>query len=209
MGRPCEPDTSRPRAPPVRSRSSSRVDRQRPRSSSRTTIVSVPSCRSRRHSILHRTDDDMADARDTAATSTDDHHHQTGRAAAAPPAAKGGTTISITIVLLALLVASVAAFLLSSPTGVGGGSRPGAEPVEQAVGHGGVPGFNSRLDAFRTWAKLTWMKLERPHSDDHRYDAGGNRIAGSAAEATKKSLEMGKETAEQAAVTAPGVAKDT
>lgn len=111
----------------------------------------------------------MADARDTAATSTDDHHHG-GRSAPAPPAAKGGPTISITIVLLALLVASVAAFLLSSPMpGVGGGSRPGAEPVEQAVGHGGVPGFNSRLDAFRTWAKLTWMKLQRPRSDDPRY----------------------------------------
>ncbi|VAH01127.1 unnamed protein product [Triticum turgidum subsp. durum] len=156
----------------------------------------------------------MADARDTAATSTDDHHNG-GRAAAALPVEKGGTTISITIVLLALLVASVAAFLMSSPSsrmeapGVRAGSRSGAEPVEQAVGHGGTPGFNSRLDAFRTWAKLTWMKLQRPRSDDPRYDAGGNGIAGSAAEATKKSLEMGKETAEQAAATAAGVAKDT
>ncbi|KAF6993231.1 hypothetical protein CFC21_010150 [Triticum aestivum] len=157
----------------------------------------------------------MADARDTTATSTDHHHHQTSRGAAAPPAAKGGATISITIVLLALLVASVAAFQMSSPSprmeapGVGDGSRPGAEPVEQAVGHGGVPGFNSRLDAFRAWAKLTWMKLQRPRSDDPRYDAGGNGIAGSAAEATKKSLEMGKETAEQAAASAAGLARDT
>ncbi|KAM3406443.1 hypothetical protein ACQJBY_000498 [Aegilops geniculata] len=147
----------------------------------------------------------MADARNTTATSTDDHHN----GGHVPPAAKGGATISITIVLLALLVASVAAFLMSSPPGVGGGSRSGAEPVEQAVGHGGVPGFNSRLDAFRTWAKLTWMKLQRPRSDDPRYEAGGNGIAGSAAEATKKSLEMGKETAEQAAAAAAGVAKDT
>jgi hypothetical protein len=111
---------------------------------------------------------------DTAATSVDDNRHG-GSGADAPPAAKGGATISITIVLLVLLVASVAAFLMSPPPGgkppapmEGPGSRSGSEPVEHAVGHG-TPGFNSRLDAFRTWAKLTWMKLQRPRSDEPRY----------------------------------------
>lgn len=108
-----------------------------------------------------------------------------------PPAAAGGATISVTVVLLALLVASVAAFLTSSlpraGDGVGKGVQEGgagsggagevvggkrAEPVEHAVGGDGVgiPGFNSRLDAFRAWAALTWMKLRRPpRSDEPRY----------------------------------------
>lgn len=105
-----------------------------------------------------------------------------------PAAAKGGATISVTVVLLALLVASVAAFLTSSVPragdGVGKGVQGGngragevvgtgkrAEPVEHAVGDAGIPGFNSRLDAFRTWATLTWMKmkLRRPRSDEPRY----------------------------------------
>jgi len=107
-----------------------------------------------------------------------------------PPAAAGRATISVTVVLLALLVASVAAFLTSSlpraGDGVGKGVQEGgagsggagevvggkrAEPVEHAVGDGiGIPGFNSRLDAFRAWAALTWMKLRRPpRSDEPRY----------------------------------------
>lgn len=193
----------------------------------------------------------MAEARDTTAGNrVDDQQNGRGVAAAPPTAARGSATISITIVLLALLVASVAAFLVSSPPegkprmemeGAGFGSgRSGAEPVEQAVGHG-VPGFNSRLDAFRAWAKLAWMKLQRRRSDEPRYvcvrfvmwssddacglcicelkrvmfvcvpryDTGG--VAGSAAEASKKSMEMGKETVEQAAATAAdamGMAKD-
>uniref|UniRef100_A0ACD5YNH5 Uncharacterized protein n=1 Tax=Avena sativa TaxID=4498 RepID=A0ACD5YNH5_AVESA len=146
-----------------------------------------------------------------------DDNHNGGSGAEAPPAAKGSATISITIVLLVLLVASVAAFLMSSPPGgktpvegpgVGGSSRSGAEPVEHAVGHG-IPGFNSRLDAFRAWAKLTWMKLQRPRSDSEdepRYDGGG--IAGSAAEAAKKTMEMGKETAERAGEAVAGAAED-
>ncbi|CAM0873448.1 unnamed protein product [Alopecurus aequalis] len=166
----------------------------------------------------------MADARDTAATSVDDNHHG-GSGTEVPPAAKGSATISISIVLLVLLVASVGAFLVSSPPDgkspmegpdVGGGSRSSAEPVEHAVGHG-IPGFNSRLDAFRAWAKLTWMKFQRPHSDEPRYsclhvflwtryDTGG--IAGSAAEAAKKSLEMGKETAEQTGAAVAGATED-
>jgi hypothetical protein len=110
----------------------------------------------------------------------------------APAPAKGGATISVTVVLLALLVASVVAFLtLSLPRagdgdgvgdGVGKGVQEGAagragevagkraEPVELAVGEAvSIPGFNSRLDAFRTWAALTWMKLRRPRSDEPRY----------------------------------------
>jgi hypothetical protein len=117
----------------------------------------------------------MSDARDTAATSVDDNNRHGGSGAEAPPAAKGGATISITVVLLVLLVASVAAFLMSPPPGgkppapmEGPGSRSGYEPVEHAVGHG-TPGFNSRLDALRAWAKLTWMKLQRPRSDEPRY----------------------------------------
>jgi hypothetical protein len=116
-------------------------------------------------------------------------------ASAAPPeaAGKGSATISVTVVLLVLLVASVAAFLMSPQPGggkppvegvSGGGDSDGtrggggglegvkgAEPVEQAVGPGAaaIPGFNSRLDAFRAWAKLTWMKLRRPHSGEPRY----------------------------------------
>ena len=121
----------------------------------------------------------MADAGDTAATNIDHDHHHGSSVAASPPAAKGSATISVTIVLLVLLVASVAAFLMSAPPdgkprteapgGGEGGGRAGAEPVEHAVGHGSTPGFNSRLDAFRAWAKLTWMKLQRPHSDEPRY----------------------------------------
>lgn len=103
-----------------------------------------------------------------------------------PPAAAGRATISVTVVLLALLVASVAAFLTSSLPRAGEGVQEGgagsgragevvggkrAEPVEHAVGDGiGIPGFNSRLDAFRAWAALTWMKLRRPpRSDEPRY----------------------------------------
>jgi hypothetical protein len=52
--------------------------------------------------------------------------------------------------------------------GVGGGGRAGSKPVEHAVGHG-IPGFNSRLDAFHAWAKLTWLKLQRPRSDEPGY----------------------------------------
>ncbi|KAF8698614.1 hypothetical protein HU200_034857 [Digitaria exilis] len=148
-----------------------------------------------------------------------------------PPAVKGGATISVAVVLLALLVASVAAFLMSSVPRAGDGvvgdgagkgmqeagagpvqgqarqpaGTKGAEPVEHAVRDdvGGIPGFNSRVDAFRTWARLTWMKLRRPRSDEPRYDgvAGGGR-AGSVADAAKKSFEMSKETVEQAAETA-------
>ncbi|KAF8728845.1 hypothetical protein HU200_018132 [Digitaria exilis] len=147
-----------------------------------------------------------------------------------PPAVKGGAAVSLAVVLLALLVASVAAFLMSSVPragdGVGDGKvmqeagagpvegqprqpagTKGAEPVEHAVGDdvGGIPGFNSRVDAFRTWARLTWMKLRRPRSDEPRYAydgvAGGGR-AGSVADAAKKSFEMSKETVEQAAETA-------
>ncbi|CAN6312559.1 unnamed protein product [Urochloa humidicola] len=78
-----------------------------------------------------------------------------------------------------------------------------AEPVEHAVGVGGTPGFNSRLDAFRAWARLAWMKLRRPRSDEPRYsDDGGDGSAGSVAGAAKRSFEMGKETVEQAAATA-------
>nr|CAB3495763.1 unnamed protein product [Digitaria exilis] len=156
-----------------------------------------------------------------------------------PPAVKGGATISVAVVLLALLVASVAAFLMSSVPRAGDGvvgdgagkgmqeagagpvqgqarqpaGTKGAEPVEHAVRDdvGGIPGFNSRVDAFRTWARLTWMKLRRPRSDEPRYAcdncspydgvAGGGR-AGSVADAAKKSFEMSKETVEQAAETA-------
>jgi len=120
-------------------------------------------------------------------------------------------------------VASVAAFLTSSlpraGDGVGKGVQEGgagsggagevvggkrAEPVEHAVGDGiGIPGFNSRLDAFRAWAALTWMKLRRPpRSDEPRYDddaAAADGSAGSVADAAKRSFEMGKETVEQAA----------
>ncbi|KAL6878276.1 hypothetical protein ACP4OV_012446 [Aristida adscensionis] len=137
--------------------------------------------------------------------------------AAHPVAVKGSASISVAIVLLALLVASVAAFLVSSPHAGGGGGgdggvvnkgveegaggeqgkRKGTEPVEHAVGDVGIPGFNSRLDAFRAWAKLTWMKLRRPRSDEPRYDDGAG-----VTEAAKKSFEMGKETVEQAAATA-------
>ncbi|CAN6289280.1 unnamed protein product [Urochloa humidicola] len=144
-----------------------------------------------------------------------------------PPAAvKGGATVSVAVVLLAVLVASVAALLVSSVpragddvvgegavakamqgAGAGAGkeapaAKP-AEPVEHAVGGGGgTPGFNSRLDAFRTWARLAWMKmkLRRPRSGEPRYgDDGGE---GHGAGAAKRSFEMGKETVEQAAATA-------
>ncbi|CAN6325062.1 unnamed protein product [Urochloa humidicola] len=143
-----------------------------------------------------------------------------------PPAAvKGGATVSVAVVLLAVLVASVAALLVSSVPragddvvgegavakamqGAGAGkeapaAKP-AEPVEHAVGGGGggTPGFNSRLDAFRTWARLAWMKmkLRRPRSGEPRYgDDGGE---GHGAGAAKRSFEMGKETVEQAAATA-------
>ncbi|KAF0911838.1 hypothetical protein E2562_012323 [Oryza meyeriana var. granulata] len=148
-----------------------------------------------------------------------------GVASPAPPEAaaawRGSATISVTVVLLVLLVASVAAFLTSPQPGGGkprveegeGGGRgegpKGAEPVEQAVAHdaAAIPGFNSRLDAFRAWAKLTWMKLRRPHSDEPgRFDAAGS--SGLAADAAKKSLEMTKDTVEQAAVTAARAAED-
>ncbi|PWZ52182.1 hypothetical protein Zm00014a_042663 [Zea mays] len=136
-----------------------------------------------------------------------------------PAAAKGRATISVTVVLLALLVASVAAFLTSSlpragdvdGEGVqGAAGRAGevgkrAEPVEHAVG---IPGFNSRLDAFRTWAALTWMKLRRPRcsDDEPRYDDDG--AAGSLGDAAKKSFEMGKETVEQAAAATARATRD-
>ncbi|CAN6306446.1 unnamed protein product [Urochloa humidicola] len=141
-----------------------------------------------------------------------------------PPAVKGGATISVAVVLLAVLVASVAALLVSSVPRAGDDVGEGAvgkamqgamedaasaaegkraEPVEHAVGAGagagGTPGFNSRLDAFRAWARLAWMKLRRPRSDEPRYGDGG---AGSVAGAAKRSFEMGKETVEQAAATA-------
>ena len=38
-----------------------------------------------------------------------------------------------------------------------------------AVSDAGIPGFNSRLDAFRAWARLTWMKLRRARSDEPWY----------------------------------------
>lgn len=136
-----------------------------------------------------------------------------------PAAAKGGATISVTVVLLALLVASVAAFLTSSLPRAGdvdgevvqgAAGRAGevgkrAEPVEHAVG---IPGFNSRLDAFRTWAALTWMKLRRPRcsDDEPRYD--DDDAAGSLGDAAKKSFEMGKETVEQAAAATARVTRD-
>jgi hypothetical protein len=41
-----------------------------------------------------------------------------------------------------------------------------------------------------------------------RHDAGTGGIAGSAAEAARKSLEMGKETAEQAGAAVAGAAED-
>ncbi|CAL4914654.1 unnamed protein product [Urochloa decumbens] len=146
-----------------------------------------------------------------------------------PPAVKGGATVSVSVVLLAVLVASVAALLVSSVPragddgvvgegavgkamqGAGAGEAAAgkpAEPVEHAVGDigagaGGTPGFNSRLDALRTWARLAWMKLRRPRSDEPRYgEDGGAGSAGSVAGAAKRSFEMGKETVEQAAATA-------
>ncbi|XP_066350244.1 uncharacterized protein [Miscanthus floridulus] len=144
-----------------------------------------------------------------------------------PAAAKGG---AVTAVLLALLVASVAAFLTSSlprpgdGDGVGEGVGKGvqgavgragevagkrAEPVELAVGDAvGIPGFNSRLDAFRTWAALKWMKLRRPRADEPRYDAAAAGSAGSVADAAKRSFEMGKETVEQAAATTVRATRD-
>ncbi|CAD6211366.1 unnamed protein product [Miscanthus lutarioriparius] len=138
-----------------------------------------------------------------------------------PAAAKWG---AVTVVLLALLVASVAAFLTSSlplaGEGVGKGvqgavGRAGevagkrAEPVEHAVGDAvGIPGFNSRLDAFRTWAALAWMKLRRPRADEPRYDAAAAWSAGSVADAAKRSFEMGKETVEQSAATTARATRD-
>ncbi|CAN6294895.1 unnamed protein product [Urochloa humidicola] len=158
------------------------------------------------------------DARAAAAATGDD----AGRARSVaeggqPPAVKGGATISVAVVLLAVLVASVAALLVSSVPRAGddvgegavakamqGGPEAAApaaegkraEPVEHAVGAGaGTPGFNSRLDAFRAWARLAWMKLRRPRSDEPRYsDDGGDGSAGSVAGAAKRSFEMGKET---------------
>ncbi|KAJ1296914.1 hypothetical protein BS78_01G338200 [Paspalum vaginatum] len=144
-----------------------------------------------------------------------------------PAAVKGGATISVAVVLLALLVASLAAFLMTSVPRAGDGAgkvvRQGAaggagepagkraEHVEHAVGDGiGIPGFNTRLDAFRAWARLTWMKLRRPRSDEPRYDddaAAGS--AGSVAGAAKESFEMGKERVEQAAARATREAAET
>ena len=102
-----------------------------------------------------------------------------------PPAVKGGATISASVVLLAVLAASVAALLMSSVPRAGDGVGEGvvgngmqgageaagkrAEPVEHAVRDAGIPGFNSRLDAFRAWARLTWMKLRRARADEPRY----------------------------------------
>ncbi|XP_004984201.2 uncharacterized protein LOC101757961 [Setaria italica] len=169
---------------------------------------------------------DDVDAR-AAAAATGDAGRASGLAEGGqPPAVKGGATISVAVVLLAVLVASVAALLVSSVPragdgvgegavgkgmqGAAGGGAAGeaagkrAEPVEQALGGDvGIPGFNSRLDAFRAWARLTWMKLRRPRSDEPRYDADAAAgSAGSVAGAAKKSFEMGKETVEQAAATA-------
>ncbi|XP_062209281.1 uncharacterized protein LOC133911079 [Phragmites australis] len=145
----------------------------------------------------------MADNRGTATGASDD-----SAVAAHPVAVKRGVTISVTVVLLALLVASLAAFLMSSPhasdggqraEGASGGEREGkrAEPVEHAIGDVGIPGFNSRLDAFRTLARLTLMKLWRPRSDEPQYGS-----AGSVTDAAKKSFEMGKDTVDQAAAAA-------
>ncbi|GJN31644.1 hypothetical protein PR202_gb20064 [Eleusine coracana subsp. coracana] len=163
------------------------------------------------------------------ADATGDHGGECSVASAHPVAVKGGATMSVAVLLLALLVASVAVFLMSSPpphhdgkppvdhrgAAAGeedaGGKRRAGEPVEHAVGDGvGVPpGFNSRLDAFRTWARLTWMKLRQPRSDEpRRYDdAAGS--ASSVAGAAKKSFEMGKETVEQAAATAAKATGET
>lgn len=134
--------------------------------------------------------DPVADIRATA-DATGDHGGESGAAKAHPVAVKGGATMSVAVVLLALLVASVAVFLASSPRHAGGGGEPvertgpgeggtmkqrAGEPVEHAVGDGvGVPpGFNSRLDAFRTWARLTWMKLRQPRSEEPRYICARN-----------------------------------
>jgi len=102
-----------------------------------------------------------------------------------PPAVNGGATISASVVLLAVLAAAVAALLMSSVPRAGDGVGEGvvgngmqgageaagkrAEPVEHAVRDAGIPGFNSRLDAFRAWARLTWMKLRRARADEPRY----------------------------------------
>uniref|UniRef100_A0A0D9VUM1 Uncharacterized protein n=1 Tax=Leersia perrieri TaxID=77586 RepID=A0A0D9VUM1_9ORYZ len=148
--------------------------------------------------------------RDSTAAASDAGGGVTASAAPLDQAAgKGSATISVTVVLLVLLVASVAAFLMSPQPG--GGVEEvgkGAEPVEQAVGHpAATPGFNSRVDAFRAWAKLALMKLRRPHSDEpSRYDDAGS--SGSAADAAKRSLEMTKETVEQAAASAARAAGD-
>ncbi|KAK3147081.1 hypothetical protein QOZ80_3BG0277810 [Eleusine coracana subsp. coracana] len=171
--------------------------------------------------------DPMGDISATA-DATGDHGGECSVASAHPVAVKGGATMSVAVLLLALLVASVAVFLMSSPpphhdgkppvdhrgAAAGeedaGGKRRAGEPVEHAVGDGvGVPpGFNSRLDAFRTWARLTWMKLRQPRSDEPRYDdAAGS--ASSVAGAAKKSFEMGKETVEQAAATAAKATGET
>ncbi|CAL4939683.1 unnamed protein product [Urochloa decumbens] len=169
----------------------------------------------------------MADVDARAATGGDAGRARSVAEGGQPPAVKGGATVSVSVVLLAVLVASVAALLVSSVPragddgvvgegavgkamqGAGGGAGAGeaaagkpAEPVEHAVGGigGGTPGFNSRLDAFRAWARLAWMKLRRPRSDEPRYGDDGS--AGSVAGAAKRSFEMGKETVEQAAATA-------
>ncbi|KAG8063210.1 hypothetical protein GUJ93_ZPchr0003g16886 [Zizania palustris] len=98
-----------------------------------------------------------------------------GDGVAPPPqpevATRGRATISVTVVLLVLLGAFVAASLMSSwveDRASGGRESKGAEPVEQALGHGTPGGFNSRMDTFRAWAKLALMKLRRPHSDEPR-----------------------------------------
>lgn len=163
--------------------------------------------------------DPVADVRATA-DATGDRGGESSVAAAHPVAVKGSATMSVAVVLLALLVASVAVFLMSSsPPHHAGGSggdkrqrRAGAEPIEHAVpdGVGVPPGFNSRLDAFRTWAGLMWMKLRRPRSDEPAgYDAAAAGSAGgSVAGAAKKSFEMGKETVEQAAAVAAKVTEE-
>ncbi|RLN39815.1 uncharacterized protein C2845_PM01G16680 [Panicum miliaceum] len=163
------------------------------------------------------------DARAAAAATGDAGRASSLKEGGQPPAVKGGATISVSVVLLAVLAASVAALLMSSVPragdgvgeevvgngmqGAGGGAGEAAgkraEPIEHAVADPGIPGFNSRLDAFRAWARLTWMKLRRARSDEPRYgDAADAGSAGSVADAAKKSFEMGKETVEQAAATA-------
>jgi hypothetical protein len=127
---------------------------------------------------------DDVDARAAAAATGDAGRASSLSEGGQPPTVKGGATISVAVVLLAVLVASVAALLVTSVPRAGDGAGEGAvgkgmqgeaagkpaEPVEHAVGgDAGIPGFNSRLDAFRAWARLTWTKLRRPRSDEPRY----------------------------------------